>query len=106
MPSIQYDKLVRDKIPEVIAASGKRPVADLLPAQEIQAALERKLLEEVREYLDSRSIEEMADVLEVLRGIAFHRGVSWDEIERERMRKREERGGFEKGVRLLSVESR
>lgn len=71
----------------------------------MKAALDRKLQEEVQEYLESHSIEEMADVLEVLHGIAFHMGVSWDTIEQERIRKREERGGFEKGIRLLRVDN-
>ncbi len=66
-------------------------------------ALDRKLQEEVREYLDSSSIEEMADILEVLHGIAFHKGISWEEVETVRIRKRDERGGFEQGIRLLEV---
>lgn len=77
----------------------------MLSEQEMKAALDRKLQEEVQEYLESHSIEEMADVLEVLHGIAFHMGVSWDTIEQERIRKREERGGFEKGIRLLRVDN-
>ena len=105
MSSIHYNKLVRDKIPEVIIAAGKHPVTDVLPEQEMKVALDRKLQEEVQEYLDSHSIEEMADVLEVLHGIAFHMGISWDTIEQERIRKRDERGGFEKGIRLMSVDS-
>ena len=105
MSSIHYNKLVRDKIPEVIIAAGKHPVTDVLPEQEMKAALDRKLQEEVQEYLDSHSIEEMADVLEALHGIAFHMGISWDTIEQERIRKRDERGGFEKGIRLMSVDS-
>ena len=105
MPLVQYDKLVRDKIPEVITAAGKYPITDLMPVQEMNAALDRKLQEEVQEYLESHSIDEIADVLEVLHGIAFHMGVPWDTIEQERVRKREERGGFEKGIRLLRVDS-
>ncbi len=103
MRSIRYDKLVRDKIPEVIRQAGKQPVTDTLSPDAMAAALDRKLQEEVREYLESSSMEEMADVLEVLHGIAFHKGIAWDEIEAVRIRKREERGGFEKGVRLLEV---
>ena len=105
MASVQYDKLVRDKIPEIITAAGKHAETDLLSEREMKAALDRKLQEEVQEYLENHSIEEMADVLEVLHGIAFHMGVSWDTIEQERIRKREERGGFEKGIRLLRVDS-
>ena len=105
MKTIQYDKLIRDKIPEVIMEAGKHPFTEMIPEQEIGPALDKKLQEEVQEYLESKNIEEMADILEVLHGIAFHMGVSWDDIEQERIRKRNERGGFEKGIRLLRVDS-
>ncbi|MBQ8136274.1 MAG: nucleoside triphosphate pyrophosphohydrolase [Clostridia bacterium] len=103
MRVIQYDKLVRDRIPEVICRAGKQAVTDTLPQEAMAAALDRKLQEEVGEYLESGSVEEMADIVEVLHGIAFHRGISWDEVESVRVRKRAERGGFEKGIRLLEV---
>lgn len=103
MGSIQYDKLVRDKIPDVIRQAGKLPVTDTLAPEAMAAALDRKLMEEVHEYLESSSVEEMADILEVLHGIAFHKGISWEEVESARIRKRNERGGFEKGIRLLEV---
>ena len=104
MASVQYDKLVRDRIPAIILAAGQRPVTDVLPETDIAAALGRKLEEEVGEYLESRSVEEMADILEVLHGIAFHMGIPWEAVERERIRKRDERGGFEQGIRLLRVD--
>ncbi len=100
---IRYDKLVRDKIPSIIETSGKTAVTDRIPPANMQAALDRKLQEEVKEFLESHSIEEMADVLEVLHGIAFHAGIDWSRIETERLRKKEERGGFEKGIRLIEV---
>ena len=103
MNSIHYDKLVRDKIPEVIHQAGKQPITDTLSQDDMAAALHQKLQEEVQEYLESGSVEEMADVLEVLHGIAFHKGISWDEVESARIHKRDERGGFEKGIRLLEV---
>ena len=103
MVSIQYDKLVRDKIPEIIRQAGKQPITDILSQDDIAAALNRKLQEEVQEYLESGSVEEMADILEVLHGIAFHKGISWSEVESARIQKRNERGGFEKGIRLLEV---
>ncbi|MDO5327107.1 MAG: nucleoside triphosphate pyrophosphohydrolase [Clostridia bacterium] len=103
MSSIHYDKLVRDKIPEVIRQAGKQLVTDILPPEAVAAALDRKLQEEVQEYLESNSVEEMADVLEVLHGIAYHKGISWDKGESTRVHKRDERGGLEKGIRLLEV---
>ena len=48
----------------------------------------------------------MADILEVLHGIAFNKGIAWDEVESVRIHKRVERGGFEKGIRLLEVKDR
>ncbi len=103
MNSIHYDKLVRDKIPEIIRLAGKHPVTDTLPHEAMAAALDRKLQEEVQEYLESSSVEEMADILEVLHGIAYHKGISWDEVESVRIFKRDERGGFDKGIRLMEV---
>lgn len=102
-PMIHYDKLVRDGIPSIIEKAGKVPVTDTISPAEMRAALDRKLHEEVQEYLESHSVEEMADVLEVLHGIAFHRGIKWEQVESERIRKKEERGGFEKGIRLIEV---
>ncbi len=101
--TIRYDKLVRDRIPAVVEAAGKTPVTDRIPPKKMQEALDRKLREEVEEYLESHSAEEMADILEVLRGIAFHAGIDWNEIEEERRRKKEKRGGFEEGIRLIEV---
>ena len=98
---IHYDKLVRDKITAVIESAGKTAVTDRIPPENMQAALDRKLREEVGEYLESHSAEEMADVLEVLHGIAFHAGIDWNQVEAERLRKRGERGGFEEGIRLI-----
>ncbi len=103
MSTIYYNKLVRDKIPDVICQAGKQPIIDILSQDDLATAIQQKLREEVQEYLESGSIEEIADVLEVLHGIAFHKGISWEEVESVRARKREERGGFEKGIRLLEV---
>ncbi len=103
MRSIHYNKLVRDKIPDVIWHAGKQPIIDILSPNDMATALQQKLLEEVNEYLESSSIEEMADILEVLHGIAFNKGIPWREIETVREHKRDERGGFEKGIRLLEV---
>ena len=103
MTTIHYDKLVRDKIPAIVEAAGKTTVTDIIPPENIQAALDRKLQEEVEEYLESHSVEEMVDILEVLHGIVFHAGIDWNQVEAERLRKKEERGGFEKGIRLIEV---
>ena len=105
MSQVHHDKLVRDRIPDIIEGAGKTPVTEQIPREAMEEALDRKLSEEVREYLESHAVEEMADILEVLHGMAYHRGIPWESVENERIRKRKERGGFEKGVRLLEVRS-
>jgi len=103
MATIIHNKLVRDNIPDIISASGKHPVICSVPSGEILNHLDQKLSEESQEYFEDHSVEELADILEVLHGIAFHKGISWDEVESVRLDKRKERGGFEKGVFLTEV---
>ena len=104
MSTIIYHKLVRDRIPEIITASGKKPVVSSLSQSDMSGALDAKLKEEVAEFLESHSIEEIADVLEVLRAIASNHGVSWETVEEVRLEKYRKRGGFERGIVLESVE--
>ena len=66
MKNDSLPKLVRDRIPELISASGKTPVYRILNYNEYRAALEKKLDEEVAEFHDSPSLEELADILEVV----------------------------------------
>ena len=105
MKTVHYNKLVRDLIPGIVIANGGLPVTDIIPQAEMSGALDAKLKEETAEFSESHSVEELADILEVLHGIAFHMGIPWETIESERVRKREERGGFEKRVRLIEVRS-
>lgn len=106
MGTIRHNKLVRDRIPEIIKRTGAQPVTDLLSPDEMGKALDAKLSEEVAEYLESRSVEEMADVLEVLHGIANHMGIPWEQVEAARLQKLDERGGFEQGIRLIEVRTK
>ncbi len=98
-----YFKIVRDRIPEIIEQSGKTCEIERVSADEALSGLEDKLMEEVREYLESRDIEELSDILEVIHAILRFRGISFEEVERIRLQKRAERGGFDKGIRLLQV---
>ncbi len=70
LSTIQYNKLVRDRIPEIIEASGKRCVCSTLSDEEYLAKLDEKLNEELAEYQESKSMEELADLLEVIRAVA------------------------------------
>ena len=71
-----YNKLVRDKIPEIIEADGKYCKTRILSGEEYIAALEAKLNEEVAEYQKDKNLEEIADVFEVLQAICIARGYS------------------------------
>ena len=87
-------KLVRDKIPQIIIEDGRTPIVRTLSDEEYLSELDRKLNEEVAEYQADKSLEEMADVLEVLLAICEARGHSVDELMEVRDKKREKRGGF------------
>lgn len=91
-------KLVRDKIPAIILADGKKPMTRILDTEEYLEELDKKLNEEIAEYQADKSIEEMADVLEVLFSICEARGHSVEELMEVRAAKREKRGGFEKRI--------
>lgn len=90
----QHNKLVRDNIPEIIEKSGKTTVIHILGESDYIEALDTKLNEEVTEYQASKSLEEMADILEVLQTICVSRGYSLEQLEEERKAKAKERGGF------------
>ena len=100
MLSITHNKLVRDKIPDIIKSAGKQAVTRILTDEEYLAELDRKLSEECAEYQADKSLEEMADVLEVLYSIAVARGYSVEELERVRA---EKRGGFADKIFLEEV---
>lgn len=99
-----HNKLVRDKIPEIIEASGRKAVRHILSEEEYIAALETKLSEEVAEYQADKNLEEMADVLEVLLAICVARGYTLEELEAMRAKKANERGGFAEKIFLEYVE--
>lgn len=95
-------KLVRDRIPELISAEGRKPVVSKLAGAAFLAALYDKLAEEHEELLTAESAnekcEEIADIIEVLIGIAAQYGVDEAQVMDSVARKREERGGFAAGL--------
>lgn len=99
----KYDKLVRDKIPEVIKKSGRDCEFIIAPKEEQYELLEAKLKEEVGEFLEDKNLEELADVMEVLFGLADNLGYSEEDLLEMRAKKNEERGGFKEGIVLKSV---
>lgn len=98
-----YHKLVRDRIPEIIASSGRRCDIRILDDEAYLDALDQKLSEELAEYQESKSMEELADLLEVIHAVARARGSSMEEIESIRVKKASQRGAFDKRILLLST---
>jgi predicted house-cleaning noncanonical NTP pyrophosphatase (MazG superfamily) len=92
-------KLVRDRVPEIIRGTGGAPRTEVLRPEAYALALREKLNEELTELLDAdddHRLEELADVLEVLRAFAANAGIEWESVETyRRMKKVEERGAFE-----------
>lgn len=91
-------KLVRDKIPQIILNDGKTPITRILSDDEYLVELDKKLSEEVQEYQADKSIEEMADVLEVLFAICEARGYTIEELIEVCDEKREKRGAFKQKI--------
>jgi predicted house-cleaning noncanonical NTP pyrophosphatase (MazG superfamily) len=104
-----YNKLVRDRIPEIIEKSGKKFRTEILDSNTYEKELRVKLREEMDELLKAETteetVEEMADLLEVIYSLGRLRGVEPTKIEEVRKRKLEERGGFEERILLINVEN-
>ncbi|MBU6135467.1 nucleoside triphosphate pyrophosphohydrolase [Clostridium tertium] len=98
-----YNKLVRDRIPEIITADDKTCEIEIVSGIKKQELLEKKLLEEVNEYLEDKNLEEIADVMEVLFGLANELGYSEENLINKRNEKLEKRGGFKEGIVLKVV---
>lgn len=106
MPS--YNKLVRDRIPEVIKSKGKTCRTRILNSQEYIEQLNIKLSEEVEEYRQSKddasSFEELADIVEIIKALVEAKGSSWEKLEAIRSRKANARGEFKTRVYLIDVD--
>jgi predicted house-cleaning noncanonical NTP pyrophosphatase (MazG superfamily) len=98
-----HNKLVRDRIPEIIEASGRTCITEVLSDDAYVQALDAKLSEELAEYQQSKSLEELADLLEVMGAVVKARGYTWDDLTRVRKEKRADRGAFDKRIFLKEV---
>lgn len=101
---ITYNKLVRDRIPEIIESSGKTCAIEVLSDPDYLSCLDKKLDEELAEYHQDQNIEELADLLELIFAVAAARGYSLEELEKVRLDKARERGRFEKKLFLKEVQ--
>lgn len=100
----EYNKLVRDKIPEIIRSGGEVPKVRILEQDEYRSCLEKKLDEEVAEFHRDGNAEELADILEVVYALAAAIGCGREELRQIYQQKHEARGGFEERVFLISKE--
>jgi predicted house-cleaning noncanonical NTP pyrophosphatase (MazG superfamily) len=103
-----YNKLVRGKIPQIIKSKGKKFSAKILNEEDYIKYLKEKAYEELDEYCasetDGEAVEELADLLEVIRALAKQHGSSIEEVEAVRKDKSENRGAFQEKVFLIEVE--
>ena len=103
---MSYNKLVRDKIPDIIKSNGEEPIVKILLFDEYKRELERKLQEELNETVEASGIdriEELADMLEVMISLAKLENKTLDDIIDYCNKKHEKRGGFQKRLYLCGV---
>ena len=99
-----YNKLVRDNIPSIISENGEKPITRVLTDEEYIRELNLKIEEEVKEYLLDFSVEELADIEEVIRAILDYKNVGYEEFENVRLNKVNKRGAFKERIFLERVE--
>jgi len=99
-----FNKLIRDKIPEIIEEAGNNYEMEVLDDEDYFKALNKKLQEELDEYKASKEIMELADLVEIIYAILDYKNISRAEFEKMRKEKQKERGGFEKKLFLKKAE--
>lgn len=108
MSIIPYNKLVRDKIPQIIADEGRKPHTSVLDDNRYAGALKNKMVEEAHELVEAKNrdevLNELADLEELIRATAAHHGISAAELEKARQDKFTKRGGFQQKIFLHQVE--
>lgn len=95
-----YNKLVRDNIEEIMISKGAKPITRILSEEEYLTELNKKLLEEINEYLESGQVEELADIKEVFLAILEAKQISNENLEEIRLNKVKKRGAFKKRLFL------
>jgi len=97
-------KLVRDNIPNIIKADGKKPITRKLNDEEFLKELDRKLVEEQNEFQEAHDKEELADILELVYAYCNYLDISFDDLEKLRRSKNQKNGGFSEAIYLEGVE--
>ena len=100
-----YNKLVRDKIPENINnTEGRKANYKILSNEEYLIELDKKLFEEAHEFIEEHSVEELADLIEVISAIMELKNISLDDVEKARKLKNDKKGKFDSKIYLIDVE--
>jgi predicted house-cleaning noncanonical NTP pyrophosphatase (MazG superfamily) len=99
----KYNKLVRDKIPEIIEKSGRKAIIEKASEEAYYMHLNEKLDEERKEYLSNLRVEELVDLVEVIYAILEYKNVSIEDFEKMRMEKAAKRGTFKERIILKEV---
>lgn len=99
-----YNKLIRDKIPEIIEKAGRNAIVRTADESEYEYLLRQKLVEEVDEFLESSNPEELADILEVVISLGALYDLSFVDLMKTVEEKRGKKGSFKKKIVLLSVD--
>ena len=100
---VTYNKAIRDKIPEIIKNSGYDFNIKKLSDGDFLSELEKKLGEELEEYNQSKSVEELADILEIIYRISELKGTKKEQLEELRIKKAKDRGAFNKNLFLIDT---
>jgi predicted house-cleaning noncanonical NTP pyrophosphatase (MazG superfamily) len=101
---IEYNKLIRDKLPEIIKSFNRKPLTHVAEDTEYAEKLKAKLLEEVNEFLETDKEKELADILEVIHAICDSKKITIEDIEKIRKERAEKRGAFKQKLILEKVE--
>lgn len=100
-----YNKLVRDKIPENIDnMEGRKSNYKILKNDEFLKELDKKLFEEAHEFVEEHSVEELGDLMKVIKTIMKTKNISMEDVEKTRINKKNAKGGFDKKIYLMYVE--
>lgn len=102
----KHDKLVRDRICDIIEERGDIPISYCADPKEYKERLRAKLVEEALEYLDSHETEELADILEVIHSLTALEGTPREELQLIQLKKRESKGGFSQRTILRETRSK